>query len=96
MSLRDIPQLRPFFLLFLLSLLSSKIIRRFFVFIKNCLLKNKGRHGIIPGNDTRNDGIIPGNLHGKEKIRQFAHIINIHFRIFKPYKTEILLNTLDF
>ena len=44
-----------------LSLLSSEIIRRFFVFIKNCLLKNQGRHGIIPGNDTRNDGIIPEN-----------------------------------
>ena len=29
MSLRDIPQLRPFFLLLSLSLLSSKIIRRF-------------------------------------------------------------------
>ena len=48
-------------LLLSLSLLSSKKIRRFFVFIKNCLLKNQGRHGIIPGNDTRNDGIIPAN-----------------------------------
>ena len=86
-------------MLLLLSRLSSKIIRRFFVFIKNCLLKNQGRHGIIPGkdtrndgiipandtrndgiipeNDTRNDGIIPENLHGKEKIRIFAHIIII-------------------
>ena len=55
MSPRDIPQLRPSFLLFLLSVLSSKIIRRF-----------------------------------------LSLSITSHFRIFKPYKTEILLNTLDF
>ena len=70
-------------LLLLLSLLSSKISKAFFVFIKNCLLKNQGRHGIIPGNDTRNDGIIPEYgtqndriipdcLHRKEKIRIFV------------------------
>ena len=91
MSLRDIPQLRPFFLLFLLSLLSSKIIRRFFVFIKNCLLKNQGRHGIIPGNDTRNDGIIPGNLHGKEKIRVFAFVVTPSWYIDFSFECSIVV-----
>ena len=56
MSPRDIPQLRPFFLLLSLSLLSSIIIRRFIVFIKNCRKKPSSGGLVVFLNDNTDNG----------------------------------------
>ena len=56
MSPRDIPQLRPFFLLLSLSLLASILIRRFFVFIKNCSKKPSSGGLVVFLNDNTDNG----------------------------------------